>query len=147
MAINEPRIAVNNYCSHEWARMYTNLARRCARAACRMGHTREAMYAFVYFVYFVWDVITRGYLLRAIYFFSHEIHKIHEMARRCALAACRMKTTEGCTKTITKTKTNKSVVIRRIRVIRVPLKRGTRNEKRGTVNDDDDETNKSVVIR
>ena len=41
-----------------------------ARAACRMGHTREAMYAFVYFVYFVWDVITRGYLLRAIYFFT-----------------------------------------------------------------------------
>ena len=23
---------MNNYCSHEWARMDTNLARRCARA-------------------------------------------------------------------------------------------------------------------
>jgi hypothetical protein len=53
------------------------------------------------------------------------------LARRCARAGLRMRTTEGCTKTITMTKTNKSVVIRKIRVISVPITI-TWNVKRGT---------------
>ena len=48
-----------------------------------------------------------------------------------------MRTTEGCTKTITKTKTNKSVDIRPIRVISVPI-----NEN---VNDNENQQSETAI--